>query len=336
MEKPIQQTTPLSKLEKTLADTFPRICADCSKLTNKQLLLTNPVLQTTTLNAYIQASGTSYGIAKLAIEEFNEGELLLIFPIKDAITIGSLLMNLEDSAIRENIKNGIPDSDCTDAFKEFTNQLCGMLENELSPKLSKPVHLKLTSTAFVNKENANTVFSEEVLNEKSLILTATMQILGIDEGLFIVSVTKLLGEELFGEAIEDTNKLYKGTVLVVDDSNTDQRIIKKFLSDEYKVLVTNNPNNALSMLQKDRIDLVLIDIYMPGVDGITLCERFRRNAMSHAIPIIICSSSPTQENVIDAVRAGATDFLVKPFTRQKLLEKIDRQLMNNKTLVPCA
>lgn len=332
MKRPLNEKTS-SKLEETLVSTFPRICTDCGKLTNKQFFLANPLLQSTTLQSFIKNINTSYAMAKLAIEEFYEGEMYLIFAIKEAITIGSLLLTLEDTVIRENANKGVFDADCADAFKEFTNQVCGMLDNELRPKLPKPIHLKLTNTFIINKENMNTVLSEEVLNEECLILTTTMRILGFDDGQFILSVSKLIGEEFFCEVIEEGNKQFRGTILVVDDSNTDLRIVRKLLGSEYKVLVTDNPNNVLSMLQKNRIDLVLMDIYMRGVDGITLCERIKRNAMSNAIPIIMCSSSPTQENVIHAIRAGAADFVVKPFTRQKLIEKINKHIVNDNILI---
>lgn len=91
---------------------------------------------------------------------------------------------------------------------------------------------------------------------------------------------------------------------------------------------------ALSTLGKTNIDLVLMDIYMPGVDGITLCERIKRNAMVEDVPIIICSAHPTQENVIRAVRAGAADFIVKPVTRQKLMEKINKHMLNKSLKIP--
>lgn len=324
-----------SQLEETLVSTFPRICADCGKLTNKQFFLTNPVLHNTTMKAFLQDTNTGYVLAKLAIEEFYEGEMYLLFTVKEAITIGSLLLTLEDAVIRENAGKGVFEGDCTDAFKEFTNQVCGMLDNELRPKLPKPIHLKLTNTLLVGKENANSVLSEEILSEECLILTATMQIPGFDEGQFILCLSKLVGEEFFSEVIEEDNKQFKGTILAVDDSKTDLRIVKKLLCYEYKVLITDNPGNALLLIQKNHIDLMLIDIFMPGIDGITLCERIKRNTMSNAIPVILCSSSPTQENVIKAIRAGATDFLVKPFVKQILIEKIKKHLKNDIVLLNC-
>jgi CheY-like chemotaxis protein len=335
MEKQQTHKTSASKLEETLVSTFPRICTDCGKLTNKQFFLTNPALQSTTLDSFIKKSGANYVMAKLAIEEFYEGEMYLIFTAKTAITIGSMLLVLEDAVIRENANKGILDGDCADAFKEFSNQVCGMLDNELRPKLPKPIHLKLTNTILINKENASEALSEEALNEECLILTVTLRILGFDEDQFVISLSKLIGEEFFSEIIEDENKQFKGTILAIDDSNTDLRIIRKLLSSEYKVLVTSQANEALSLLQKNRVDLVLMDVYMPGVDGITLCERIKRNALSKNIPIIICSSSPTQDNVIQAIRAGASDFLVKPFSRQKIIEKITKHLSHPNSLLHC-
>ncbi|MBM4056567.1 MAG: response regulator [Planctomycetes bacterium] len=322
-----------SKLEETLVSTFTRICTDCGKITNKQFFLTNPVLQSTTLDSFLKNAASNSVIARFAIEEFYEGEIYFILTIKEAITIGSLVLTLDDAAVRENANKGILDGDCLDAFKEFTNQICGMLDNELRPKLPKPIHLKLTSTTVINKENINTVLSEDVLNEECLTLTATMRIMGFDDAPFVLSISKLIGEEFFSEVIEEKDKDFKGTILAVDDSNTDLRIIRKLLGSEYKVMVTSNPNDALSLLQKNHIDLVLMDIYMPIMDGLTLCERIKRNAMSHNIPIIMCSSSPTQDNVIGAVRSGAVDFLVKPFTRQKMIEKINKHLTNSQLLV---
>jgi len=333
MEKNSSRKISSSKLEETLVSAFPRLCTDCGMLTHKQFFLTNPVLHSTTLESFFKNAVPNHVIAKFAIEEFYDGEIYFILTLKEAITIGSLVLTLEDAAVRENANKGILEGDCLDAFKEFTNQLCGMLDNELRPKVPKPIHLKLTSTTLINKENINTVLSEETLNEECLTLTATIRILGFDDAQFVLSISKLIGEEFFSEVIEEADKDFKGTILAVDDSNTDLRIIRKLLSSEYKVLVTSNPNDALSLLQKNHIDLVLMDIYMPVMDGLTLCERIKRNAMSSNIPIIICSSSPTQDNVIHAVRSGAVDFLVKPFTRQKLIVKISKHLTNSHLLV---
>jgi len=329
MENFLGKKIPSIRLEKTLFSTFPRICEGCSQLTSKQIFLTDPVLKSATIREFLTNSSTKYVMAKIAIEEFYEGELYLILTLKQAITIGSILLLLEDEAVKESANKGVFDADSTDGFKEFSNQICGILDNDLRAKLPKPIHLKLIDVEQIDKENMHTVFKDEILNEESLFLITNMRIMGFDDDYFIICISKLIGEEFFGEIIEEENKQFKGTILVVDDSNTDLRIIRKLLGSEYKVLATDNPNNALPTIQKTQVDLILMDIHMPGVDGLTLCERIKRNAMVEEIPIIICSSQPTQENVVRAVRSGASDFVVKPFSRQKLIEKINKHIVHS-------
>src|SRR3989304_10237936 len=174
MENNSSKNISSSKLEETLVSTFPRICTDCGKITNKQFFLTNPILHSTTLDSFLKNATSNNVIARFAIEEFYDGEIYFILSVREAITIGSLVLTLDDAAVRENANKGTLDGDCLDAFKEFTNQLCGMLDNELRPKVPKPIHLKLTSTTLINKENINTVLSEETLNEEFLTLTATI------------------------------------------------------------------------------------------------------------------------------------------------------------------
>ncbi|MCF6149818.1 MAG: response regulator [Candidatus Kuenenia sp.] len=331
MEKSTEKTekkTPSSQFEKALTSTFPRICEGCSQLTNKQFFLIDPLLKLTTIGTFIKNANSNFVLSKIIVEDFYEGEIYLLLSLKQAITIGNILLLLDDEAIKENASKENFDADCADGFKEFSNQVCGILDNDLRLKLPKPIHLKLLSVEPINKENMTTVLKDEILNEECLFLTSSMRISGFDDDQFIICVPKLIGEEFFGEIIEEANKEYRGTILAVDDSNTDLRIVRKLLGSDFKVLVTDNPNNALSLIGKTHIDLVLMDIYMPGVDGITLCERIKRNAMVEEVPIIICSAHPTQENVIRAVRAGAADFIVKPVSRQKLIEKINKHMLN--------
>ena len=337
MEKPAEKSekkAPESQFEKTWVSTFPRICEGCSQLTNKQFFLINPILKITTIGTFIKNANAKFVLSKIIVEDFYEGEIYLLLSLKLAITIGNILLLLEDEAIKENALKENFDADCADGFKEFSNQVCGILDNDLRLKLPKPIHLKLLSVDPINKENMTTVLKDDILNEECLFLSTSLKIMGFDDDHFIICVPKLIGEEFFGEIIEEENKEYRGTILAVDDSNTDLRIIRKLLGNDYKVLVTDNPSHALSILGKTNIDMVLMDIYMPGVDGITLCERIKRNAMVEDVPIIICSAHPTQENVIRAVRAGAADFIVKPVTRQKLMEKINKHMLNKSLKIP--
>src|SRR4030067_61047 len=148
MEKPTEKSekkVPASQFEKAWVSTFPRICEGCSQLTNKQFFLIGPTLKITTIGTFIKNANAKFVLSKIIVEDFYEGEIYLLLSLKLAITIGNILLLLEDEAIKENALKENFDADCADGFKEFSNRVCGILDNDLRLKLPKPIHRELLS-----------------------------------------------------------------------------------------------------------------------------------------------------------------------------------------------
>jgi len=115
-------------------------------------------------------------------------------------------------------------------------------------------------------------------------------------------------------------------ILLVDDSRTIRNIQKRALSEIgiNDVAEAADGLEALSALAHDRPDLMIVDWNMPNMDGITLVRRVREK--DRAIPIIMCTTEAEKPRVIEAVKAGVNDYVVKPFTPKLLAEKINRVL----------
>lgn len=116
-------------------------------------------------------------------------------------------------------------------------------------------------------------------------------------------------------------------VLVVDDSATMRKIIVKGLRDagfdECEFSEAADGASALEALRKIDFDLVLSDINMPGMDGLALVRTARDDAaISPDLPIIMITTEGGLEKVEEALAAGATDYLRKPFSTEQLQEKI--------------
>jgi two-component system chemotaxis response regulator CheY len=116
-------------------------------------------------------------------------------------------------------------------------------------------------------------------------------------------------------------------VLVVDDSQTMRKIIVKGLRDagfgECEFTEAADGASALEALRKLEFDLVLSDINMPGMDGLALVRSARDDAaISADLPIVMITTEGGLEKVQQALAAGATDYLRKPFTTAQLQEKI--------------
>jgi len=117
-----------------------------------------------------------------------------------------------------------------------------------------------------------------------------------------------------------------GKVLIVDDAAFMRMMIKDILSNNgYEVLgEANNGLKAVELYKRERPDLVTMDITMPDMDGITAVKEIRK--LDPSAKIIMCSALGQQSMVMDAIQAGAKDFIVKPFQPDRVLEALKKVL----------
>jgi two-component system cell cycle response regulator len=118
-------------------------------------------------------------------------------------------------------------------------------------------------------------------------------------------------------------------VLVVDDILANVRLLEAKLTAEYfDVLTAMNGVDALEAVQRARPDIVLLDVMMPGIDGIEVCRRIKANPATHHIPVIMVTALDQPEDRVRGLEAGADDFLTKPvndvalFCRVKSLARL--------------
>jgi DNA-binding response OmpR family regulator len=117
-------------------------------------------------------------------------------------------------------------------------------------------------------------------------------------------------------------------ILVVDDDVDVIATIKKSLTRAgYQVTCATSGHAALQTLSLQRPDLVLLDIAMPGIDGIELCHQLRANPITASIPILFLTVSGDMQSKTAAFNAGADDYLVKPFDFQELILRVKALLL---------
>lgn len=116
-------------------------------------------------------------------------------------------------------------------------------------------------------------------------------------------------------------------ILVVDDEPDIRNLVKEILEDEsYEVAVAEDGGSAKRALRERRPDLILLDIWMPDLDGITLLKQWGEDADGLPCPVIMMSGHGTVETAVEATRLGAYDFLEKPLSLAKLLLTVERAL----------
>lgn len=115
-------------------------------------------------------------------------------------------------------------------------------------------------------------------------------------------------------------------VLVVDDFATMRRIVKNILTQlGYKSIVeADDGTTALDVLKAEKVDMIISDWNMPKMTGLELLQTVRADANMCDIPFIMVTAEAQQDNIILAVKAKVSQYIVKPFTAETLGEKIDK------------
>src|ERR1044071_7485299 len=122
-------------------------------------------------------------------------------------------------------------------------------------------------------------------------------------------------------------------ILVVDDEVGIRELLSEILSDEgHSVQPAENATAARSLRAQRRPDLVLLDIWMPDADGITLLKEWATGGQL-TMPVIMMSGHGTIDTAVEATRIGAMDFLEKPIALQKLLATVGRALRSGEQQV---
>ena len=112
------------------------------------------------------------------------------------------------------------------------------------------------------------------------------------------------------------------TVLVVDDQPPNLRLMDAVLSPRgYKVIAVESGQKALTALKELPIDVVLLDIVMPGMDGHEVCRQIRADEATAFLPVVMITASGPQEK-LHALESGADDFITKPFDQAELIARV--------------
>jgi signal transduction histidine kinase/CheY-like chemotaxis protein/AraC-like DNA-binding protein len=117
---------------------------------------------------------------------------------------------------------------------------------------------------------------------------------------------------------------YECSLLLVDDHASIILLLNSILSDKYIVHKANNGQKALKILEDERIDLVISDVIMPDMDGLTLCKKIKENIQTSHIPVILLTAKGEIENRIEGLQVGADSYIPKPFHPEHLFIRIEK------------
>ncbi|MCD6379348.1 response regulator [bacterium] len=120
-------------------------------------------------------------------------------------------------------------------------------------------------------------------------------------------------------------------VLVVDDEENITQILEFSIAAEgYEVVTASNGEEAIEKARKEQPNLIILDIMMPKVDGYEACRVIKSNPLTKKIPVILLTAKGREIDKRLGFEVGADDYIVKPFSPSKLIEKINEYLYTRK------
>jgi signal transduction histidine kinase/DNA-binding response OmpR family regulator/streptogramin lyase len=139
-------------------------------------------------------------------------------------------------------------------------------------------------------------------------------------------------DECLGDDADSVQARTKYRILIVEDDVEISRYISAELAPLYKVSQMYNGRDALEFILKEAPDLVISDILMPRMDGITLCRKIKSNVRINHIPVVLLTAKSSDEDHLEGLETGADSYLVKPFNPEILLKTVANLLGNRERL----
>ena len=261
-----------------------------------------------------------YNLIGNAIKFTREGEIVVTAEVRNE----KIELCVSDTGI------GIPDSELENIFRSF-EQVDGSEIREFGG-----TGLGLSVTRQLIELHSGKIWVESKVGEGSKFFF-TLDIAGkelevstpekteIEEQVLSLVTDDLEGLIVPGSLVAEDET--ENCILIVDDEPVNRQVLENHLSNAgYSSIVARDGEEALNIVQKQKVGLILLDIMMPGLSGFQVCEAIRRTHPAISLPIIMLTAKNRVSDLVEGFTSGANDYLTKPFSQDELLARIKTHL----------
>src|SRR3954468_20962121 len=126
--------------------------------------------------------------------------------------------------------------------------------------------------------------------------------------------------------------MHKATILIIDDEKDLIELVRYNLEKEgYDAIAAGDGQAGLEIAQRHKLDLIVLDLMMPGMDGLEVCRRLRADGRTSRIPVIMLTAKATEADRVVGLELGADDYITKPFSPRELVARVKAILRRTTT-----
>lgn len=164
------------------------------------------------------------------------------------------------------------------------------------------------------------------LSELSLSAKGALMYCDVEKALFPENMSDLkinLISSSSNNIFHRRTKSHQPRILIVDDVPGNIDILRQFLASEgYRLSFANNGEKALNIAQRAQLDLILLDVMMPGINGFEVCKILKSTPETQDVPVIFMTALDSTENKIEGFEAGGVDYITKPVQEKEVLMRV--------------
>jgi CheY-like chemotaxis protein/chemotaxis protein CheY-P-specific phosphatase CheC len=317
-------------------------------LLGQELSMSDPDFLVTNKMTYFSDMDDSYFVVGVESREDYPGSFHMVFALRDAIALSSILLGIPPARISEKRTLLILEADDIDAFSEIANQIIGSFNSAFQPALPNKVHLKqLPPTKFIPQMDE--VTEEKPVPDGEYLLCRTRiemqdQEMNRIDILIPLTLANMFdpqenrdsdepGDNARDEADQNIDGPSDGTpsgpkaVLVLEDNAAERQHIQTVLADNgFKPITAPLSANVAELLTQNQVKAVVLGITKGNDREFSLCTRINAVCEQYSLPIIMSARQWTRTGVLRAVKHGARDILLKPYDAGELVERLGKFL----------
>lgn len=290
-------------------------------------------------------------VAAVEVREDYQGTFYMIFSLRDAILLSSMLLGIPPARISEKRKLAIMEPDDHDAFGEIMNQVIGSFNSVFKPRFPSKIHLKLLGAPKKFVPGVDEASEQEPVPEgEYLLFRSQLQMDGMEMDRLDVFIPLALGEMLMpgkeaepepepevaaeaeaeekgaGEAAQPAQAVEQ-TVVILDDDSLDREHVKGFLTGTgIKLVEASLADDIRELFTEGKANVAVIGVSDTDDRELALCIKINSFCHGRSVPIILCAKQWTRTAVLKALKYGAKDIIMKPYTEEELVSKVKKYL----------
>jgi CheY-like chemotaxis protein/chemotaxis protein CheY-P-specific phosphatase CheC len=340
-----------AKLTAVLAKAAQQACDESSMLLGQTMSVAGGDQVGTNRLTYFSDLENALLIAAVEAKEEYAGQFYLLFSLRDAILLSGLLLGIPPARVSEKRKLAIIENDDYDAFGEVLNQVIGSFNTVFKPSFPNKIHLKLVKPKKYVPEVDQLTDEEPIPDGEYRLFRAPLAVDGYEMDRLDILVPLELAlqldpppeapvvetvevEAVAAEAVPGAADIPPSesmpqdeTIIILEDDARERENIRKYLADTgLKLLDAPLDADIRELFAQGFARLAVVGVADTEDRELALCIKISSLRLDQPMPIIMCAPEWTRSGVLKAIKYGARDILIKPYSEAELISKVRKYL----------